>query len=263
MHAPATRHALELTTEEVAELLGRNPLVILPAGSVEQHGPHLPTGTDYFAALAIGEAVAERLDGLLLPSCPIGVTPLHMPFPGTLTLRPDTYLRVIEDIAASVAAHGARRMLLLNWHEGNIPVLALAAEGLHRSLGLSVVTVQACYVAEEMFGPVAGGLTHGGEIEAWAVLARHPELVHLDRVRGSSDRRRGELVDRLRRTRSFQPVLTDVRTIAPTGWYGEPQRATPEKAREFISRLADEIARQAGEIFKALEALQPEAGRGG
>ena len=65
--------------------------MILPAGSVEQHGPHLPTGTDTFAANVIGHAVAERMDGLVLPATPLGVTPMHMPFEGTLTLTPDTY----------------------------------------------------------------------------------------------------------------------------------------------------------------------------
>ena len=67
--------------------------MILPAGSVEQHGPHLPTGTDIFAANVIGHAVAERMDGLVLPATPFGVTPMHMPFEGTITLTPDTYMR--------------------------------------------------------------------------------------------------------------------------------------------------------------------------
>ena len=75
-----------LTQPEVAEQLKRNPLVILPAGSVEQHGPHLPAGTDIFAANIIAEAVAEKMDGLVIPGGPLGVTPFNMPFEATITV---------------------------------------------------------------------------------------------------------------------------------------------------------------------------------
>ena len=173
---------LDLTQPEIAAQFKKNPLVILPAGSVEQHGPHLPTGTDIYAANVIGHAVAERMDGLVLPATPLGVTPMHMPFEGTITLTPDTYQRVVTETCASTAQHGAKWLLILNWHEGNIPSLAIAAEKLHRDLGMTVITVQACYVAAELYGHDCGGLTHGGEIEALAVLAYRPELVHLDRI---------------------------------------------------------------------------------
>ena len=252
-----SRNFIDLTQPEIAEQLKKNPLVILPAGSVEQHGPHLPTGTDIYASMVIGHAVAERMDGLLLPGGPIGVTPMHMPFEGTLSLSPDTYMRVVKETCISTAQHGAKYLLIVNWHEGNINPLAIAAESLHRDHGMTVLTVQACYVAQEMFGQEYGGLTHGGEIEALAVLAYRPELVHLDRIEQSSDRERGKKMDKLRRTRSYQPVLTDIRTIAPTGWYGtSPQNATLEKAEQMLTAIADAIAKEATEIFKLLDAAQ-------
>lgn len=255
METNATRYGIDMTTTEIAAVLARNPLIILPCGSVEQHGPHLPTGTDYYAAVVIGEAVARRLDAVLVPSCPIGVTPMHMPFAGTLTLSPETYGRVVEEIVLSAKSHGARQLLLLNWHEGNIPALAIVAEKLARQHDMTVVTVQACYVAEEMFGPQAGGLSHGGEIEAWTVLAYRPELVHLERATGGSDRERGAAMDRLRRTRSYQPVLQDIRAVAPSGWYGDPSPATPENAAMFLERIADAIAAEARDILADLEAV--------
>ena len=160
-------------------------------GSVEQHGPHLPTGTDSFAATAIALEVAERLDALVLPLCPLGVTPMHMPYPGTVSLRPGT-LQSGHRHRLVAAAHGGREFVILNWHEGNIPTLALAAERLHREIGLAVVVVQACYVAEERFGPQAGGLTHGGNRDlVGAVLPPRPR--GLDRAEGGGDRQRGEL----------------------------------------------------------------------
>jgi creatinine amidohydrolase len=252
----ASRYFVDLTQPEIAAQLKNNPLVILPQGSVEQHGPHLPTGTDIFASNIIGHAVAERMDGLVLPGGPLGVTPLHMPFEGTITLSPDTYIRLVVETCASMAQHGAKYLLILNWHELNIPPLGVAADLLHREHGMTVLTVQACFVAEEMFGKDCGGLTHGGEIEALAVLAYRPDLVHLDRIDYSSDHSHAHKVDALRRTRTYQPVLTDVRSIAPTGWYGSPQHATVEKAHKLVDSIADSIATKSKEIFKELERIQ-------
>ncbi len=251
-----SRYFTELTQPEIAAQFEKNPLVILPAGSVEQHGPHLPAGTDIFAANVIGHAVAERMDGLVLPGGPLGVTPMHMPFEATITLTPDTYQRVVRETGVATAQHGAKYLLILNWHEGNIPSLAIAAESLHRDHAMTVVTVQACYVAAELYGKDSGGLTHGGEIEALAVLAYRPDLVHLDRIDYSSDHELGREMDKLRRTRSYQPVLTDIRSIAPTGWYGSPEHATVEKGVRMLNDIADAIAKEATEIFGRLDAVQ-------
>jgi creatinine amidohydrolase/Fe(II)-dependent formamide hydrolase-like protein len=134
---------------------------------------------------------------------------------------------------------------------------------LHREIGLAVVVVQACYVAEERFGPRAGGLTHGGKIETWSVLCCRPDLVHLDRAAGSGDRQRGELADQLRRDRSFQPVLTDVRTMSLTGWYGDPAGATEDEAKVFVAELGTEIAARLDGVLKALATVQPGGQPGG
>ena len=181
---------------------------------------------------------------------------MHMPFAGTITLTPDTFMRAVVETCVSTARHGAKYLLVLNWHEGNIPSLAIAAEALHREHGMSVLTVQACYVAEELYGHSCGGLTHGGEIEALAVLAHSPKLVHLDRIDYSSEHSHGHKMDKLRRTRTYQPVLTDIRSIAPTGWFGSPQHATPEKGGKMLTDIADAIAKEARDIFRQLDAVQ-------
>ena len=254
--ALSSRYFVDLTQPEIASQLKKNPLVILPQGSVEQHGPHLPAGTDIFASNVIAHAVAERMDGLVLPGGPLGVTPIHMPFEGTITLSPETYIQLVVETCACLAQHGAKYLLILNWHEMNIPALAVAADHLHRKHGLTVLTVQACFVAEELFGKTCGGLTHGGEIEALAVLAYRPDLVHLDRIENSSDPAQGHRMDALRRTRTYQPVLTDVRSIAPTGWYGSPEHATVAKAEKMVGEVADSIAKRSQEIFKELDRVQ-------
>ena len=165
-------------------------------------------------------------------------------------------MRVVVETGASMAQHGAKYLLILNWHELNIPPLGVAADLLHREHGMTVLTVQACFVAEEMYGKDCNGLTHGGEIEALAVMAYRPDLVHLDRIDYSSDHSHGKKIDGLRRTRAYQPVLTDVRSIAPTGWYGSPQHANITKAQRMVVDVADAIAKDSTEIFKQLDKIQ-------
>lgn len=251
-----SRYFIELTQPEIKAQFARHPLVILPCGSVEQHGAHLPTGTDIYAANSVSHAVAELMDGVVLPGGPLGVTPMHMPFEATISLSPETYQRVVIETCVSTAVHGAKKLLIVNWHEGNIASLQIAAEALHRTHGMSVVIAQACYVAEELWGPSCNGLTHAGEIEALAIMPDHGHLVHLDRVERASEKRQGAQMDKLRRTRAFVPVLTDIRSIAPTGWYGDPAPATAERGRQMIGDIAQAIATECTQIFAQLDRVQ-------
>lgn len=242
---------LKMTQPEAEAILKRSALAILPMGSVEQHGPHLPCGTDYLASLVIGQRVAEMVDGLLVPFCPIGVTPFHMSFAGTLSLKPQTFIAVVEDICDSLARHGAKKIVFLNWHEGNTSSMNLAAVSVQQRQPVRVLAVQACYIAYELFGQECG-LTHGGELEALPILAYEPSLVHLERATNPSPPERAKKIDSLRRGRAAYPFLKDIREIAPTGWYGDPRKATPERAKEFLEKVAAASAEHIRNTFKEL-----------
>ena len=250
-----TRLFAELTQPEIKFQLEKNPLVLFPTGSVEQHSAHLPAITDTIAATTVCELVAAEMDGLVLPGPAVGVTPMHMPYEATLTLTPATFQRIVIEICESAALHGAENLMIVNWHEGNIASLSIAAEELHRRVGYKVIVVQACYVAEELWGDNCGGLTHAGEIEALAVMATRPDLVHLDRITGGSDKGQGQHMDKLRRTRSFQPVLTDIRNIAPSGWYGDPEPATEKRGKGMMKEIAKYITCEATELFDQLKTV--------
>ena len=104
----------KLRRDQVASEAERGAVLLLPIGAVEQHGPHLPLDTDIAAATAICERAAALLDeppALVLPPIPWGLSPYWLPFPGTLTLRPETILALVDDLGASVAAHGFRRLV--------------------------------------------------------------------------------------------------------------------------------------------------------
>jgi creatinine amidohydrolase len=164
-------------------------------------------------------------------------------------------MHVVTETCVSTAKHGAKYLLILNWHEGNIPALAIAAESLHREHKMTVLTVQACYVAADLFGRECQGLTHGGEIETLAAMAYRSDLVHLECAGNSSNSQQGRKLDSLRRTPAYQPILTDIRAIAPTGWYGSPQSATTERGLHMVGAIADAIAKESIDIFHQLDSV--------
>lgn len=104
---------------------------MLPLGSVEQHGNHMPLGTDTMLAHAVSLAAAERARGAaVLPPPWFGLSAHHMRFPGSVTLRAETLMAVAEDIVASLVQHGFRRILIVNGHGGNAGVIDLLASTL-------------------------------------------------------------------------------------------------------------------------------------
>ena len=237
---------MEITSPEAGRILAATQLAILPLGSVEQHGGHLPLGTDYYAAEAFARRVAALTGGLLADFSPYGVTPLHMGFPGTVTLRPETFLALLLDVAGSLHRHGARRFVFLNWHERNAPAVEIAAERAQNELeGARVLIVNAHFVAKDLYGQKVG-LTHGGELEVLPVLADRPGLVHLERATDTSPMDRGAQSDRFRRDPAVYFVPKDVREMYHTGWYGAIDDTSPrrvEEVMEGVSRAAAERIR--------------------
>lgn len=250
----------ELTNPQIVTALSERALVLIPCGSTEQHGPHLPTGTDYFASLAISELVARSIGGLVLGGMQFGITPIHMGFPSTVTVSAATFEAIHLDIAASLVAHGVEEIAYVNWHEGNIGSLTTVASRVTQELRANVVVAQACYVAEEHFGEKMAGLTHGGAIEAAAVLGYRPELVRYDQLDPAQDSPGERPADHARRGRSFQTVLRDIREISDSGWYGSSQRVSDDEGRELVHVVAEAVARELDARFAHLKKIRTDVG---
>src|SRR5690625_862626 len=106
-----------LTTEEAREFCAAGGVVVVPIGATEQHGPHLPLGTDFTMAHTVATKAAEQVDGVLVtPPIWTGFSPHHMQFTGTVSLRAETLMAVVRDVAESLWRHGFRRILFLNGH---------------------------------------------------------------------------------------------------------------------------------------------------
>ena len=111
------------------ELIKSQPVVILPIGSVEDHGPHLPIDTDNFLIWSICEAAAQAAPGeiLLMPQIPFGFETHHLDFPGTIDIQSDHLLNFVLDVTRSVAHHGFERILIADGHGSNMPILDMVA----------------------------------------------------------------------------------------------------------------------------------------
>jgi creatinine amidohydrolase len=240
-----------LAQPAAARLIAASGVAVVAAGSVEQHGGHLPLGTDAFAAQSIAERVAARLDTVVAPLGPVGVAHYHLSWPGTLTLAPSTLIAVFADVSGGLASAGARRIVAVNWHEGNSATLRLAADEAQRRHGVQVVIAESHVITHTLF-PAEMEFTHAGSMETAAVLAFDRSLVRLADATPASDRAAGDAAHALFRRPDVYPVMRDFRQVADTGWYGSPQRATPERAEEIAEAVADHVVSQAREIWAAL-----------
>src|SRR5256884_8907092 len=135
------------------------------------------------------------------------------------------------DVCGGLRGAGARRIVVVNWHEGNSPTLRLAADEAQRQHGVQVVIAEAHVITNALF-PDEMEFTHAGSMETAAVLAFDPALVHLEHATPASDRAAGEAAHALFRRPDVYPVMRDFHHVAETGWDGRPELAPPGRARQ-------------------------------
>jgi creatinine amidohydrolase len=177
MTGPDLAEELEMLTSPALSRIveAGTTTVVVPFGSVEHHGGHLPIGTDALLAAVVAHEVATRLAALVAPLMHVGCSERHSGRPGTLTLRPDTLVDVAVDLGASLARQGFRVLLLVSSHGGNAPWLRAAASRLNDTHQ----NVLACAPDGDV-GPSPGA--HSGEWITSVMLAVRPDLVDLGRA---------------------------------------------------------------------------------
>lgn len=174
---------------EVEDLLTRTDMVIMPVGSLEQHGPHLPIGTDFLNGMERAKLVAQRTDVLVAPILFVGNAPYHLAFPGTVSLPAETIQQVYFEAAQSLMRQGFKRFLILNSHGGNRVISQYIAdrinhetEGIAVELGAAAAPFRQPAESEPESGePVFD--RHGGVGETSSSLYLIPDLVDLSRAR--------------------------------------------------------------------------------
>lgn len=242
-----------MTRYEIEDRLDENGLVLIPTGSIEQHGRHLPVGTDTYAARSVAKRMAGRLDGLLVPFAPMGVTPLHADMAGALDLEPETYMDLFEDVFESLIDHGADEVVVVNWHEVNASAIeTVMTRTQKRYPDVRFVIAQAHFTARDLYEDYHD-LTHGGPLEVLPVVGDHPELVHLDLATDAADEDHASAMDDLRRSEQAYPIVPDVRIMYPSGWYGDLSDVEEYDGDEFLDRVATAAAEQVATALDTME----------
>ena len=258
-----SRFWADLCTRDFAQLDPARTIAVLPVAATEQHGPHLPLSVDSVLADGIVAAslphLAPELSVLFLPTQAVGLSPEHARFPGTLTLKTETVLRLWTDIGESVAAAGVRKLLLFNSHGGQVSVLDLVARDLRARLNLLVYScswfnlplhdaqgqdLNALFSADEhRFG------IHGGEIETSMMLALAPQRVQMDQARhfASTAQARAQQFSILGNGRSAK-LGWQTQDYHPAGAVGHAATATAAKGEALVQAAGRALAQLLAEL---------------
>lgn len=181
----SSRRLIDLDSRTFERRLASNPLVIVPVGALEAHGPHLPLGADQLQAEATAHELAERVDGLIAPTVPYGSAPGARRFPGTVSLSMSQLGSHVAGVLTEFARNGVRRLLVLSGHaeRGHMAALREAADETMRAFPSARVAVLSDYdFVYELRGresPPTDG--HAGLLETSRVLALAPETVGSER----------------------------------------------------------------------------------
>jgi creatinine amidohydrolase len=251
----------KLTWPEINEAARDGKVALLPAATLEDHGLHLPVDTDVVIAEAVCRRAAELAhnDVVLLPCVTFGYSPHHIDGPGTLTIRWDTFVDYVRQITNSLAYHGFYKILIVNAHGSNRPVLDIAAR-------LTVVQnpdVQCGMLSwwdlKSVRRAVAGfreseWTGHACELETSVYLAVDPGRVRMDLARADINPRMSkhfwsDLVDQPPDGYSTKVFLTDYwSTVSETGTWGDPTSSTPEKGETILRAAGEELAEIIAEL---------------
>lgn len=235
----------ELTREELRNL-APEALLVLPLGATEQHGPHLPAGTDALIVEHVARAAAaeagNQISILVAPTMPFGSSHHHLPFGATMSLGTETFYRAIYDLGESLVSDGFRRMFILNGHGGNDDLIRLVARDLALKHPVSIATASYWTIAWEALVKAgahegAGLPGHAGAFETSLIMALRPDLVreprpHRDET-PDADSRGLNIPYRSEAHGSWQGI---------NGYSDSPDRATAERGQMCLEGLVSAVA---------------------
>jgi len=225
----------ELTSAEAAEILKKVDIALLPVGSVEQHGPHLPLDSDAFDAGYLARRIAEACSDprpLVLPLISYGVSYEHEEFKGTVSINNDTLASLVYDIGMSVAVNGINKLVIINGHGGNIPAINYAAQKITRDARIFVCvdTGETSDVDIEKMIETPNDI-HAGEIETSTSLAVRPELVKMEKAVKSVPGFSSRYLEFTSKRGVAWYMFT--KKISESGVIGDPTRASAEKGEKI------------------------------
>jgi creatinine amidohydrolase len=239
----------EFTWPEIRDAVAQQRVVVLPVGTVEQHGPHLPLVTDVLTATELSRGAVSSIpdEAILMPPVYYSFNEHHLDFPGTIAVAGDTVIQYVTGIGTSLAHHGFRKILIVNGHGSNVPFLDIAARNItNGSEAICAMVSWWSLVPRELFTELResefpGGMAHACELETSVLLHLRPDLVQMDQAQKDIHFARTEYFYWDLQTPSpvfFQEWFS---RYSHTGTVGDPTKASAEKGRRFAEAVSQRM----------------------
>jgi len=255
----------DMSWKEAQEDLKKSTVALIPVGSTEQHGFHMPMGSDTYCAYEVARRTAAKEQVIVVPAIPFGISHCHMSFPGTITLSCDTLFRVVTDICRSLNKHGVDKFIFVNGHGHNMPTLQTAMDEFRKEREALFFVLQ-WWIAGMKLTPQLWSTNksdlpdgHAADVEASAMMAIDASLVRVDKLEKVAIGSLGET--KIKFTKSTVASLADypvdLTTIADfkqfteSGTIGSCLSATREKGEEVLDKVSDFLAELVRELKKA------------
>ncbi len=235
----------DLSWPEVQEILPQVKIVLIPVGSLEQHGPNIAEQSDHRLAFEVSKRVSARLYPrvLVTPPLPFGVSHHHMRFPGTITLEPETFIAVLRDVVKSLARHGLKKFLFVNGHGGNEATLGVAVVKIQEEVSAEFLGSCSYWrLAEDLVRERLGDRLYGHacEFETSVAMALAPDIVKVGALaRGEFREAAVELREKARRFGiTIAPYFDE---LTANGVFGDGTRASAEFGQEIAERVVGRL----------------------
>ena len=225
----------EMNAIEVRKTINEKTIAVLVFGACENHGNHMPFGSDFIFPIEVAKRVAAKVsNAIVLPAIPYGVSLHHDKFQMTMSINPETLVGIISDLLTSLIQNKIRRVLIINGHDGNIAPIEIAARSIkNKHPEMIIACLESWWIlVGQMKGDIFevwNGLGHGGEAETSAVLAVRPDLVNIE---SAPKEVIPKLPENIRIFWKFDELTS-------TGATGSPQKANIKKGYEILQILED------------------------
>jgi creatinine amidohydrolase len=246
----------EMSWTDVAEYLKTSDMVIIPLGSTEQHGPHMPLGTDFYEAVGMSKMISAKTGVVVAPILLSGYSVYHSGFAGSLSLKPETMEQVLFETAEMLMKYGFRRFMFFNYHGGNHIVESKVIHRINHTTEASAVAIGAGASFQTYSDDIPGVYdTHAGINETSIMLYLKPELVKMERAekpKFKASPKIQEIVDLGRKDPELYALLSSVQGVpeetkkggashelSSNGIWstGDPKRATRERGEKTVNAM--------------------------
>jgi creatinine amidohydrolase len=232
---------------EIGEKERENQTILIPLGSTEQEGTHLPLGVDTFVAESIAKEVAKETGSLVGPALPVGYSEWFLEFPGTISLKMETFIQVLREYCSSLIYHGFRKFIFVNGHRGNSPAVDVISREFTMKHDVQIAMVEIWKISNSLAKDIPdlkeNIFRHAGELMTSVMLYLHPDMVDMERAKveyvksnKASFKTKSSLGPA--EFKGIEINLYDkTKNLTETGIMGDPLSATVEKGEIIFNKI--------------------------